>query len=344
MMKFTLPSAIVSLVVAMFLIAACNNVGPELPDDDDVEVIANPDPLSLWNDSPTKTAILDFVESVSDEGSIDFVPQEDRIAVFDNDGTLWCEMPLYFQLLFGIDLAIEEAKKNPALASREPFKSLMAGDLAGALKGGESAMIEIIMVSHSGLTVEQFDDAVERWLATARHPRFEELYNQLTFSPMVELLLYMREKGFQTFIVSGGGIDFVRQFSESAYGIPTNQVIGSSVKKEFQYDDDGIGRIYRLPEIFFVDDKAGKPVGIHHHIGRRPIAAFGNSDGDYEMIDWVTSGSGPSLGAFVHHTDSIREYAYDREGHIGVLNRGLDDAKDRGWIVIDMAKDWKKVF
>lgn len=335
---------VITLVFFVFLFASCSNVGPELPDDDDVEVIENPDPLSMWNESPTKTAIVEFVEEVTEEGSESFVPVSDRIAVFDNDGTLWCEQPLYFQMVFGLKRALEEAKNDPALASREPFKSLIAGDLAGAFKGGKKALTEMMMVQHANLTTDEFEAAVAEWLAEAKHPRFDVAYDQLTYSPMVELLLYLRDNEFKTFIVSGGGIDFIRTFSADAYGIEPPQVVGSSLKVEYRTDDNGEPYLYKLPELFFIDDGPGKPVGIHYNIGQRPIAAFGNSDGDYEMLEWVTSQSGPSLGAFVHHTDSIREYAYDREGHIGVLNKGLDDAKSKGWLLIDIKDDWKEVF
>ena len=331
-----------TIITLVFI--ACDNYRPELPADEDVIVNDYPDPLALWNDTPPKTRIVDFIDRVTDPNGQDYVAASDRIAVFDNDGTLWCEQPMYIQLAFAIERATEIAGSDPDLASVEPFRSLLSGDIGGALEGGERSLMEILMVSHANNTTDEFRDEISSWFETARHPRFEMQYNALTYAPMLELLLYLRENEFKTFIVTGGGIDFVRAISETEYGIPPEYVVGSSLKTEYLYQDDGIPVIMRRGELFFVDDKAGKPVGIHHHIGKRPILAFGNSDGDYEMIEWVSSGTGPRLGAFVHHTDSIREYAYDREGHIGVLNRGLDDATDKGWLIIDMKKDWKEIF
>jgi len=306
-------------------------------------VFAQTDPLPSWNDGATKTRIVDFVSAVTKQGGKGFVSPAERIAVFDNDGTLWSEQPMYFQLAFALDRVKALAPQHPEWKTTEPFRSVLAGDMAGVAAGGEKAVAEIVAASHAGTTSEEFEQIVADWIATAKHPKFKRRYDELVYQPMLELLEYLRANGFKTYIVSGGGIEFMRAFAERVYGIPPEQVIGSSIRTEYQVRD-GTPVIARLPEIDFIDDKAGKPVGIHKFIGRRPIVAFGNSDGDFEMLEWTTSGAGRRLGAIVHHTDAEREFAYDRESHIGRLVRGLDAAAGRGWVVIDMKQDWKRVY
>ncbi|RWP19939.1 MAG: haloacid dehalogenase-like hydrolase [Mesorhizobium sp.] len=301
------------------------------------------DQLPSWNDVQSKQAIVAFVERVTAEGAADFVPEAERVAVFDNDGCLWAEQPMYFQLLFALDRVKAMAPQHPEWKDKEPFASLLKGDLKTALSGGEPAIMDIVMTTHSGMTSEEFDQIVRDWVATAKHPKTGKLYTEMVYQPMLELLTYLRANGFKTFIVSGGGIDFMRPWTEKVYGIPPEQVVGSSGKTKFEMRD-GTPVLMRLPEINFIDDKAGKPVGIHQHIGRRPIAAFGNSDGDLQMLQWTCSGPGPHFCLYVHHTDPEREWAYDRESHIGRLDKGLDAAADSGWTVVDMKKDWNRVF
>lgn len=301
------------------------------------------DVLPSWNDGATRQAILSFVGRVTDKNSPDFVPPAERIATFDNDGTLWAEQPLYFQLAFAIDRVKALAPQHPEWKDKEPFASLLKGDLKGVLAGGEHAIAQIIMVSHAGMTSEEFEQIVTDWIDTAKHPKTDQLYKDMTYKPMQELLDYLRANGFKTFIVSGGGIEFMRPWTETTYGIPPEQVVGSSIKTKFEMRD-GKPVLERLPEINFIDDKAGKPVGIQMHIGRRPIAAFGNSDGDLEMLQWTTAGTGARFGLIVHHTDAEREWAYDRKSHIGKLDKALDEAKANGWTVVDMKNDWKQVF
>ena len=301
------------------------------------------DELSSWNDGKAKQSIVAFVERVTTQGGADFVPEAERIAVFDNDGTLWAEQPLYFQLLFALDRVKVLAPQHPEWSTQEPFASLLKGDVKAALAGGEHAITQIVMTTHSGMTTEEFDQIVRDWIASAKHPKTGRLYTEMVYQPMLELLTYLRANGFKTFIVSGGGIDFMRPWTEEIYGIPPEQVVGSSGKTSFEMRD-GTPVLMRLPEINFIDDKAGKPVGIHQHIGRRPIAAFGNSDGDLQMLQWTCSGADPRFCLYVHHTDAEREWAYDRQSSIGRLDLGLDAAADGGWTVVDMKSDWKKVF
>ncbi len=301
------------------------------------------DPLPSWNDGVAKKGIVTFVDKATKKGSPDFVPVAERIAVFDNDGTLWSEQPLYFQLFFAIDRVKALESQHPEWKSQEPFASLLKGDVKQALAGGEKALLEIVMATHSDNTTDEFAKIVENWVTTARHPKSGKLYIEMVFQPMLELLNYLREHDFKTYIVSGGGIEFMRPWVERVYGIPPEQVVGSSIKTIYEVRD-GKPVLARLPEMFFIDDKAGKPVGINQYIGRRPVMAFGNSDGDFEMLEWVTSGPGTRFGLLVHHTDEKREWAYDRESHIGKLSRGLDEAKTREWIIVDMSKDWKVIY
>jgi len=301
------------------------------------------DPLTSWNDGAAKVAIVDFVRSVITKGSPNFVPVNERIAVFDNDGTLWAEQPMYFQLLFALDRVNALAPRHPEWKTKEPFASLLKGDMKAALAGGEHAILEIMMATHAGMTTEAFEQIVKNWIAKAKHPTTKRLYTQMVYQPMLELLSYLRANGFKTFIVSGGGIEFMRPWTEKIYGIPPEQVVGSSIKTKFELRD-GKPVLVRLPEINFIDDKQGKPVGINQHIGRRPVFAFGNSDGDLQMLQWTAAGHGPRFMGIVHHTDAEREWAYDRKSHIGRLDRALDEAKKKGWTLVDMKRDWKRVF
>jgi hypothetical protein len=301
------------------------------------------DLLPSWNDTAPKKAIVAFVEKVTKQGGADFVPTAERIAVFDNDGTLWSEQPMYFQAFFIFDRIKELAPQHPEWAEKEPFASVLKGDVKSALAGGEKFLIEMAMATHAGMNTEEFEKIVSDWITTAKHPKTGKLYTEMVYQPMLDVLTYLRANGFKTFIVSGGGIEFMRPWAEKVYGVPPEQVIGSSIKTKYEVRD-GKPVIIRLPELNFIDDKAGKPVGIHQHIGRRPIFAAGNSDGDFQMLEWTTSGKGGRFGMLVHHTDAEREWAYDRDSHIGRLDKGLDEAQTRGWVMVDMKADWKVVF
>jgi phosphoglycolate phosphatase-like HAD superfamily hydrolase len=305
--------------------------------------VAAQTPLPSWNEGAAKQAILDFVAKVTKEGTPDFVPSDDRIAVFDNDGTLWTEQPMYFQAFFALDRVKALAPQHPEWKDHEPFASLLKGEMNAALAGGERTLAEIVMATHAGMTTEEFDKIVSDWIATARHPKTGKLYTEMVYQPMLELLTYLRNNGFRAFVVSGGGIDFMRPWAPRVYGIPPEQIIGSSIKTKYEHRN-GRPVIVRLPELNFIDDKSGKPVGIQQHIGRRPIAAFGNSDGDFEMLEWTTSGNGPRLGLIVHHTDADREWAYDRQSSVGRLDKGLDEAKSHGWTLVDMKRDWRLIY
>ncbi|OWW04609.1 haloacid dehalogenase [Rhizobium sp. R72] len=305
---------------------------------------AQSDPLPSWNDTAPKAAIVAFVEKVTRAGSSDFVPEPERMAVFDNDGTLWVEHPMYTQLAFALDRVKTLAPQHPEWKDVQPFKAVLEGDMKTVAASGEKGLLQLLMVTHAGMTVDDFQKVVTDWLSSARDPRFNRPYTELAYQPMVELLAYLRANGFKTFIVSGGGVEFMRPWTEKVYGVPPEQVIGSSIKTEFRMQDD-TPTLYRLPEVNFIDDKAGKPVGINQQIGRRPIAAFGNSDGDLEMLQWTTMAGAPArLGVLVHHTDEEREYAYDRNTEFGRLDKALDAASITGWTVIDMKADWKKIF
>ena len=299
--------------------------------------------LPSWNDGATKQAILNFVAAVTREGSPDFVPRAERIATFDNDGTLWVEHPMYTQLAFALDRVKALAPLHPEWKNTQPFKAALEGDMKTLAELGEHGMAELVMATHAGMTTEEFEKIVTDWFATARHPRFKRPYTELSYQPMIELLGYLRASGFKTFIVSGGGIEFMRPWTERVYGVPPEQVVGSSIKTQFQIRD-GKPELFRLPELNFIDDKAGKPVGINEFIGRRPIAAFGNSDGDLEMLQWTTMSGGARLGLLVHHTDAVREYAYDRDTPFGRLDKALDAAAIKKWVVADMKDDWNRIF
>jgi phosphoglycolate phosphatase-like HAD superfamily hydrolase len=305
------------------------------------------DPLPSWNDGATKRAIVDFVTGAVSDGSEGYIPPAERIAVFDNDGTLWVEQPVYTQLVYAIDRIKAIAPQHPEWENQEPFKSLLVGDVKAALAGGEKSAAAILGPSHVGMTIQEFDALVRDWLKTARHPRFQRPYTECIYQPMLEVLAYLRANGFKTFIVSGGGVEFMRVWADAAYGIPPEQVVGSAGKLKYELRD-GKPALLKLPEIQLVDDGPGKPVGIAEFIGRRPVIAFGNSDGDYEMLQYTTTAQsaddGPHLGLIVHHTDAQREYAYDRDSPVGKLARGLDDAGKNGWMLIDMKSDWKTIF
>ena len=301
------------------------------------------DPLPSWNDGPTKQGIITFVSQVTTAGAPGFVPQAERIAVFDNDGTLWAEQPLYVQLAFALDRVKALAPQHPEWRTQEPFAALLADDTAKFLAGGERALMTVVMATHAGLTTEEFSAIVSEWLATAKHPATKRPYTEMVYQPMLEVLDYLRAQGFKTYIVSGGGIEFMRPWTERVYGIPPEQVIGSSIKTTFELRD-GTPVLVRAAEIDFIDDREGKPVGIQRHIGRRPLAAFGNSDGDLAMLQWTAAGPGPRLAFFVQHTDAEREWAYDRASHIGRLDKGLDEARAKGWLIADMKRDWKTIY
>jgi phosphoserine phosphatase len=301
------------------------------------------DLLPSWNDGPTKKAILEFVADVTDEKGRNYVEPADRIATFDNDGTLWVEYPMYTQALFAFDRVKKLAPQHPEWKTQQPFKGVLENDMKAVGASGMKGLMAIMMATHSGMTAAEFEQEVSKWLATTKQSKFKRLYTELIYQPQLELLTYLRANGFKTFIVSGGGMAFMRPFSERAYGIPPEQVVGSSIVAEFQ-EKDGKPVLVRKPKIDFINDKAGKPVGIYQHIGRRPILAFGNSDSDMQMIEYTLAGKGRRLGLFVHHTDAEREYAYDRKSHVGTLDKALDQAATHGWIIVDMKKDWKHVF
>jgi len=301
------------------------------------------DPLPSWNDGPTKTALTSFVARVTKEGSPDFVPVAERIATFDNDGTLWSEQPIYVQFAFALDRVKELAPQHPEWKTKEPFKSVLAGDLKKALGGGAKALGELVLATHSGMTSEEFSVIAERWLTTARHPKYGRPYTELVYQPMLEVLSYLRDSGFKTFIVSGGGVEFMRVFSEKVYGIPPEQVIGSTEEVKYELHGD-TPVLVRVPKIGVVDDGPGKPASIQAHIGRRPLAAFGNSDGDLQMLQWTAAGPGARFLLLVHHTDGARETAYDHPSAIGQLDQALVEAKAKGWTVASMKDDWKTIF
>ncbi|MES2708011.1 MAG: HAD family hydrolase [Verrucomicrobiota bacterium] len=301
------------------------------------------DPLPSWNDTAPKKAIVRFVEKVTAEGSPDFVPLPERIATFDNDGTLWSEQPMYFQALFVFDRIKILAPQHPEWKTTEPFASLLKGDMKSVLAGGEKGILALLAATHTGMTTDEFEKSVNDWITTAKHPKTGRLYTEMVYQPMLELLTYLRANGFKTFIVSGGGIEFMRPWAEKTYGIPPEQVVGSSGGLKYELRD-GVPVIVKTAELVLNDDKEGKPVGIQRHIGRRPIAAFGNSDGDFQMLEWTTSGKGARFGLIVHHTDAARETAYDRESHIGKLDKALDAAEVKRWTVVSMKDDWSRIF
>ncbi len=301
------------------------------------------DPLPSWHDGKSKQAIMNFVAEVTQPGSAHYLPPAARIAVFDNDGTLWCEQPMYVQIAFALDRVKALAPQHPEWNSQEPFRSALQHDLRGLASAGEKGLLELVMATHAGMETTEFEKIVEGWIREAKHPRFQRLYSECVYQPMLELLNYVKANDFKVYIVSGGGIEFMRPWAERVYGIPRERVIGSSIKTEFQLRE-GQPVLVRLPVINFIDDKAGKPVAIHQFIGQRPVLTVGNSDGDYEMLRYTTAGERAKLGVIVHHTDATREYAYDRQSTMGKLDRALDEASTHGWTVVDMQQDWTQVF
>ena len=332
------------LLLAISILISCGSPQEKSPTTSgNLEATENSqDNLSSWEDGP-KNKIMDWVKSTTTEGSTEFIPENDRIAVFDNDGTLWSEQPYYFQLAFAIDEVKRLAPEHPEWKNDSSLDALIKGDMAGFMAGGEKALLTAIAMTHAGMTAEEFDSRVKNWIKTATHPKTGKHYNEMIFQPMLELLQYLRANGFKTFIVSGGGIDFMRAWTEEAYGIPPYQVVGSQFGLSY-VDTTASPELIKIPELFFNDDKAGKPVGIYRNIGKRPVFAGGNSDCDYQMLQYTSTGDGARFGLIVHHTDSVREVAYDRDSHIGQLNKGLDDAAKYNWLIVDMAKDWKVIY
>jgi phosphoglycolate phosphatase-like HAD superfamily hydrolase len=327
----------VSLIVFIF---GCNE---QQDTEEATGAAAVADPLPSWNKGNAKQSIIDFVRKTTKEGSADFVPLADRIACFDNDGTLWTEMPLPFQIFFTLDRIKAMAPQHPEWKNKQPYKGVLEGNMKAALAGGQKSLVEMIITTHSGMTTDEFDKTVKDWMATATHPKTGRHYNEMVYQPMLELLDYLRANGYKTFIVSGGGIDFMRVWVEQAYGIPPYQVVGSSLQAK--YDTTGAQPVLiKLADLNFNDDKLGKPVGIHEHIGKRPVFTAGNSDGDYGMLQYTSTGSGPRFGMYVHHTDSVREYFYDRAPGLARLSKGLDDASRYHWLIVDMQTDWKKIY
>ncbi|MGM4964582.1 HAD family hydrolase [Tardiphaga sp. 1201_B9_N1_1] len=308
------------------------------------EARSQTDPLPSWNEGATKKSITDFVAHVTTEGSPDFVAPPERIAVFDNDGTLWTEQPIYFQVAFAFDRIKQMATRNPAWKTQQPFKALLEGDMKAFAATREKGLLQVMAATHAGMTTDEFRQAVLDWTATAQHPRFKKPYTELVYQPMLELLAYLRSNGFKTFVVSGGGVEFMRPWMEKVYGIPPEQVVGSSGVVKFEMTPDGKPSLIKVAKNEFIDDGPGKPVGINRFIGRRPIFAFGNSDGDLQMLQWTTGGQGARFAGIVRHTDADREYAYDRQSKIGKLDKALDQAAARNWIVVDMKADWNRVF
>jgi phosphoglycolate phosphatase-like HAD superfamily hydrolase len=305
---------------------------------------AQTDPLPSWNDGLAKQAITEFVARVTTAGGPDYVAPEARIATFDNDGTLWCEQPVYFQVAFALDRIKALAPQHPEWKTRPAFRAALENDAPAVAASGEKGLLEIMAVAHSGMSTEAFSRTVLDWIASARHPRFKRPYTELVYAPMVELLRFLRQNGFKTYIVSGGGVEFMRPWAERVYGVPPEQVVGSSGAVKFERDADGRPMLMKLAQMEFVDDGPGKPAGINRFIGRRPILAFGNSDGDLQMLQWTAAGEGARFIGIVHHTDAEREYAYDRQSRVGKLDKALDEASVRGWTVVDMRRDWRKVF
>jgi hypothetical protein len=324
--------SIFSLLVFVILIYSCTE-----------QATKNVDPLPSWNDGVAKQSIVDFVDEVTNEASPNFVKPADRIATFDNDGTLWSEQPYYFQFQFAFDRVKEMAADHPEWNDNPLFKAALENDMSAVMKSGMKGLMEILMTTHAGMTTDEFEQIVKEWINTVKHPKTNKLYKEMVFQPMLELLDYLRANGFKTYIVSGGGIEFMRPWTEEVYGIPAEQVVGSSIKVKFEMRES-TPVLVKLPELDFFDDKEGKPVAINKFIGKRPIAAFGNSDGDLQMLQWTAAGNGKRLMLYVHHTDAEREWAYDRESHIGGLNKGLDEANENGWTIVDMKNDWKKIY
>jgi phosphoserine phosphatase len=336
---------ILLIAIAMNLSLSCKQSAGSEPTSSTQAMVEEEakDPLPSWNEGATKRAIISYVESISDPGTPDFIPEADRIATFDNDGTLWSEQPVYFQLFFALDRISEMAPDHPEWKTVEPFRSALAGDMKALEEQGLGGLLKIVMVTHAGMESEEFNAVVKKWVASALHPTKKVSYTQLVYQPMLELLEYLRKSKFKVYIVSGGGLDFMRAFATEVYGVPAEQIIGSRIATSFEIRDGEPG-IYRQPELDFIDDKEGKPINIQRIIGKKPVLAGGNSDGDLAMLQWTSSSEYRSFPLYLHHTDSIREWAYDRDSHIGQFDKGLDEAAEKGWTVIDMAKDWKVIY
>jgi len=305
---------------------------------------AQSDPLPSWNDGPAKQSIIDFVVRVTKSGDAEYVPEARRVAVFDNDGTLWAEQPIYFQVAYAMDEVKKMSGSHPEWKDKQPFEAVLDGDHKALAAAGEHGLLEIMAATHSGMTTDTYNKSVVDWLHNARHPRFDRPYTDLVYQPMLEVLSYLRANGFKTFIVSGGGVEFMRRFADKSYGIPPEQVVGSSGVVKFELSADGKAELIKEPKVEFIDDGPGKPVGINRFIGRQPIFAFGNSDGDQQMLEYTASGDGARFMGLVHHTDGVREWAYDRDSKIGKLDKALDEATAKGWTVVDMKNDWKQIF
>lgn len=330
----------------MLFVASCKSPNEEstlekVETSKEVQIESNT--LVSWNDTATKQVIIDYVEAVTQVGGPDFIPVKDRIAVFDNDGTLWSEQPAYFQLQFAIDRIKEMAKDHPEWKGKQPYQAILDNDMEAFSKQGMKGILTILMSTHAGMSTDDFDEEVANWIANAKHPKTQKPYNQMIYQPMLELLDYLRAHDFKTFIVSGGGVEFMRVWAEDTYDIPKDQIVGTSFKTKFEMTDEG-PRIVRLPEIDFIDDKEGKPVGIHKYIGRKPVFAAGNSDGDLQMLQWTSSSKYKNFELYIHHTDSVREWSYDRGSHIGGFDKGWDEAIEKGWTIVDMAKDWSVIY
>ena len=330
------------VLLVLFAFVACKDNG-DTKTEPTATTVGVMEPLPSWNEGQTKQAIINYVNEVTTTGSENFIPVSERVAVFDNDGNLWSEQPAYFQLFFAMDRIKALAPEHPEWKTTQPYQSVLENDMKTLMSHGEHGLIQIVMATHGGNTVTEFEQIVKDWLATAKHPRFNRPYTDLVYQPMLELINYLKSSDFKTFIVSGGGIEFMRPWVEGVYGISKDQVIGSSIKTKYDYND-GNPVIRRLPELNFIDDKEGKPEGINQYIGRKPVFASGNSDGDLQMLRWADSNTYPSFELYLHHTDSVREWAYDRKSSVGRLDKGLDEAKEKGWTVIDMEKDWKVVY
>ena len=330
-------------LIGILTVLGCENEKSDTTDIIVEETLTESDPLPSWNEGETKQAIMAYVQDVTNSESQNFIPIADRIATFDNDGNLWSEQPAYFQLFFAIDRVKAMAPDNPEWTNKQPYKAVLENDMETLMSYGEHGLLEIVMATHAGMTTDEFEQIVKDWLANSKHPRFDKPYNELVYQPMLELLDYLRANNFKTFIVSGGGIEFMRPWTEEVYGIPTDQVVGSSIVTKFNYNN-GDPVIKRIPKMDFIDDKAGKPVGINKHIGKKPVFASGNSDGDLQMMQWADSNTYKSFQLYLHHTDAEREWAYDRDSHIGKLDKGLDEANEKGWTVIDMKNDWKVIY
>jgi len=331
-----------ALILMVFLLYSCNTEKTNVKSEDSASKSIQ-DPLPSWNEGETKTAIISYVNAVSDESSTDFIEVKDRIATFDNDGNLWSEQPAYFQLFFAIDRVKAMAADHPEWTTEQPFKAVLENNMEALAKQGEHGLLQLVMATHAGNTTEEFKSDVQEWIKTALHPTKKVTYDKLVYQPMLELLQYLRANEFKTYVVSGGGVDFMRAFVTEIYGIPEEQIIGSRIKTSFDYND-GNPVIKRLPELDFIDDKEGKPLNIQKIIGKKPIFSSGNSDGDLQMMQWTASNKYKSFMLYVHHTDEEREWAYDRESHIGKLDKGLDQALKDGWTVIDMKNDWKVIY